>query len=134
MTEGISLIAAERARQLTVEKWTPDHDDEHDKDQLALAAACYCIPVCTRGEIADNEHTRNLYTLFQRLWPWNIKWWKPSRGIRHGDAIANEVSEITARIRDLEKAGALVAAEIDRLCRIRVGTILERTMDPGGRR
>ncbi len=31
-------------------------------------------------------------------WPWDMEWWKP------GD-----------RIRDLEKAGALIAAEIDRL-------------------
>lgn len=31
-------------------------------------------------------------------WPWHPSWWKP-----------------TTRIRDLEKAGALIAAEIDRL-------------------
>ncbi len=31
-------------------------------------------------------------------WPWDAEWWKPS-----------------SRIRDLEKAGALIAAEIDRL-------------------
>ncbi len=35
-------------------------------------------------------------------WPWGDNWWKPSR--------AN-------RIRELQKAGALIAAEIDRLLR-----------------
>lgn len=34
-------------------------------------------------------------------WPWEMKWWKPSE----------------ERIRDLTKAGALIAAEIDRLGR-----------------
>jgi hypothetical protein len=37
------------------------------------------------------------------FWPWNFKWWKP-----HPDN----------RIRDFEKAGALIAAEIDRLLRL----------------
>lgn len=32
-------------------------------------------------------------------WPWEMSWWKPSAD----------------RVRDLEKAGALIAAEIDRL-------------------
>jgi hypothetical protein len=39
------------------------------------------------------------------LWPWHEKWWKP------GD-----------RRRDLEKAGALIAAEIDRIDRTQGGT------------
>jgi len=33
------------------------------------------------------------------LWPWGSEWWKPSKD----------------PIRDLVKAGALIAAEIDRL-------------------
>lgn len=38
----------------------------------------------------------------QEKWPWAIHWWKPSG----------------SRIRDLTKAGALIAAEIDRLQRL----------------
>ncbi|KKK77963.1 hypothetical protein LCGC14_2848290, partial [marine sediment metagenome] len=38
-------------------------------------------------------------------WPWDAKLWKPSKG---GDWIDDE-------IRNLEKGGALTAAEIDRL-------------------
>ena len=37
---------------------------------------------------------------FKGIWPWNLIWWKPT---------PND------RIRELVKAGALIAAEIDRL-------------------
>ena len=82
---GIELIAEERQRQITAEGWTPEHDDEHDNEQLAQAAACYAMPPRLRGPLP---------------WPWDADWWKP------GD-----------RIRELTKAGALIAAEIDRLQR-----------------
>ncbi|MEG2267851.1 MAG: DUF550 domain-containing protein, partial [Acinetobacter sp.] len=34
-------IIAERQRQISEEGWTPEHDDEHDKGELAMAAVCY---------------------------------------------------------------------------------------------
>jgi hypothetical protein len=40
------------------------------------------------------------------FWPWDRAWWKPSPN---------------NRIRDMEKAGALIAAEIDRLQRSQEG-------------
>ncbi|MFW6155839.1 MAG: hypothetical protein ACOC7J_00855 [Armatimonadota bacterium] len=40
---GVSLIAAERERQIREEGWTPEHDDEHDAGELADAAASYTI-------------------------------------------------------------------------------------------
>jgi len=53
-------VLEERARQVSVEGWDPDHDDEvHDDGELARAAACYAL-----GEAGD-------------LWPWDIRWWKP---------------------------------------------------------
>lgn len=36
-------IAAERQRQIEVEGWTPNHDDEHDRGEMANAAACYAL-------------------------------------------------------------------------------------------
>lgn len=86
---GVSLIAKERARQISAEGWTPEHDDEHTSGELAGVAAMYIIesdiipPRCPVG------------------WPWERSWWKPSQ-----DPIKN-----------LVKAGALIAAEIDRLNR-----------------
>ena len=53
MKKGIDLIADERRRQIEVEKWTPEHDDEHAENELALAAAVYAIPDSIRNMIAD---------------------------------------------------------------------------------
>jgi hypothetical protein len=92
--EGLELIAKERKRQIEKEGWTPDHDDEHEGEELARAAACYALPAHYRqvaGPIAG----------VPLLWPWAVRWWKPSPD----------------RVRELSKAGALIAAEIDRLSR-----------------
>src|SRR5688572_24536646 len=87
---GVELIAAERQRQIEVEGWTPEHDDEHDVGEIARAAACYAMrPYLHRDKV-------HLY------WPWSSQWWKPTPD---------------SRIRELVKAGALIAAEIARLQR-----------------
>jgi hypothetical protein len=49
---------------------------------------------------------RLLYAAPPPMWPWKPDWWKPSPG-----------TDEEARIRELAKAGALIAAEIDRLQR-----------------
>lgn len=101
---GIERIAAERLRQITSEGWTSDHDDRHVENQLARAAVCYALG-------AERILPSGNGTLLKRLWPWSWQWWKPSG------------QGTSARIRDLEKAGALIAAEIDRLERdlVRLG-------------
>lgn len=93
---GIELIAAERQRQVSVEGWTPEHDDLHIMGELPCASACYAMAVID-GDIADIEPFD-----FNAWWPWHPDWWKPSPD----------------PIRNLVKAGALVAAEIDRLQRL----------------
>ena len=99
MKTGSELIVEERARQISVEGWTPGHDDEHDENQLALAAACYALPPDVR---CWGEPLKRFTNFFNALWPWDSKWWKPT---------PND------RVRELAKAGALIAAEIDRLQR-----------------
>lgn len=89
---GIERIAAERRRQIGKEGWTADHDDEHVGGELAVAAACYAA----RAGQLDRDDPPD-------AWPWGDEWWKPNDD----------------PIRDLERAGALIAAEIDRLLRIR---------------
>lgn len=42
---GVSLIAAERERQVTAEGWTPAHDDKHTDDELAIAAVIYAAEI-----------------------------------------------------------------------------------------
>jgi hypothetical protein len=90
MSIGVDLIAAERERQVSVEGWTESHDASvHDSDDLAMAASLYAMP--QRKRHAD---------MLWWLWPWDASWWKPTP---------------QDRIRELVKAGALIAAEIDRL-------------------
>ena len=98
MNSGIERIAAERKRQIEIEGWDAENDSRHNKNQLARAAACYAL-----DERSRRLETRLGLKLFKRLWPYDLLWWKPTP---------------ENRIRELEKAGALIAAEIDRLQRI----------------
>jgi hypothetical protein len=91
--KGILRIWNERIRQIQKEKWTAEHDDLHSRGQLAVAAVCYALPKDYRKDTELPEH----------YWPWDWKWWKPSP---------------KDRIKELVKAGALIAAEIDRLIRL----------------
>lgn len=94
MKTGMELIAEERARQISVEGWTPKHDDQHDKADLARAAACYAVGDKNLQRPDEQDYW---------VWPWENKWWNPT---------PND------RVRELVKAGALIAAEIDRLHRL----------------
>lgn len=114
MKNGIELIAEERARQVAKEGWTAKHDDEHTGAEMATAAACYALPArqrklekahiqmdAARG-CADPAMPYTVKVTVPRLWPWDPEWWKPCP---------------RNRVRELVKAGALIAAEIDRLQR-----------------
>ena len=101
---GAELIAAERQRQIDVEGWTPEHDDSHaDDGALAKAAAVYATPADHRATTYHVEQGES-YTL-PTLWPWARVYYKPTPD---------------DRVRELVKAGALIAAEIDRLQRASV--------------
>ena len=106
---GVERIAQERIRQINEEGWSSEHDDGHPGGAMARAAACYAAPVSvyslTQG--AAGFH-------FTDLWPWE------SRGESTTRTRLVSRAAIDTRIRELEKAGALCAAEIDRLIRRRV--------------
>lgn len=97
---GVAAIARERRRQQTREGWTDEHDDGHTHE-LAAAAACYALAAVKDGLPVDA-----FGTCFSMLWPWSEAWWKPGNG------------SAESRMRCLEKAGALIAAEIDRRKRL----------------
>lgn len=44
-SRGAFAIAEERLRQKKHKRYNASHDDEHDKGELALAAAWYAVPV-----------------------------------------------------------------------------------------
>lgn len=116
MKTGIERIAAERARQLEKLFWTAEHDDEHSDGELALAAVCYAAPepIFTLESL---ETRRPEMLRFQDPWPWEERWDKrPRRGVMR-ELIDPAKLSTQQRVRCLEKAGALIAAEIDRLLR-----------------
>jgi hypothetical protein len=97
MTTGIEMIAHERKRQIAKEGWTVEHDDEHQSRELARAAQSYVGHYIARHWTESEAYqTENP----PEEWPWEDEWWKPQ-----------------SPVRDLVKAGALIAAEIDRLQR-----------------
>ena len=100
-TTAIELIAKERERQVNIKGWTPEHDKEHDKEELTWAAICYLTP---KGRRAPATRYLNIYDEeelpYPEAWPWEPENWKPTPD---------------NRIRELVKAGALILAEIERL-------------------
>jgi hypothetical protein len=109
---GAERIAAERKRQVEEEKWSPGHDDTHDYGELAWAAVCYAAPdlVFERKEYATEIR-------FTDPWPWDEEYDK--RPMDGNTVLVNATLPTEDRIRQLEKAGALIAAEIDRLLRVK---------------
>jgi hypothetical protein len=110
---GIGIIAEERIRQIEKEGWTFEHDDCHTHGQLAQCAAAYAYPhdsiLLFRGDLHNEEESFvKLCITRTSLYPksWSAYWWKPSP---------------ENRIKELAKAGALIAAEIDRLLRLADG-------------
>ena len=87
-SQAVLDVAAERRRQIEVEGWTPEHDDEHVAGELATAGASYALVAVGYGLLA------------LRTWPWPA-------GLKP-----------TTPRRDLVKAGALILAEIERLDRM----------------
>lgn len=89
-TSALTDIAAERRRQIEAEGWTPERDDKYRPYVLSGAAGCYAMH--TLAYPAGDPPP---------AWPFAASWWKPSADPR----------------RNLVKAGALIAAEIERLDR-----------------
>lgn len=86
---AVRAVLAERQRQIEVEGWSPEHDDEYKSGELAWAAACYAMQSTGQFVRYRNGIPTN--------WPWDAQWWKPKNPLR-----------------DLERAAALLLAEIER--------------------
>lgn len=121
---GAELIAAERKRQIEREGWTPEHDDEHTDGSLALAAVCYATPV-----LLYQHDPFALGFVFADPWPesWSDGWDKRYAYGERKDNPGNMPPDPATYTEDerldlLVKAGALLAAEIDRLLRAREKT------------
>lgn len=89
---GIGRIAERRQRQISDHHYDRAHDDEHVNGELKDAAIAYAMAAdASAGDCARD------------YWPWDDDIWHPDED----------------PIETLANAGALIAAEIDRLERLR---------------
>lgn len=104
------MIARERERQR--QQWGDLHDDGHTGGQMAWAAVCYAAPggIVYRLNAGAAQHT------FRDPWPWRHH--EDSRKPNGQNYPDVQPDSGPYRIRMLVKAGALIAAEIDRLQRL----------------
>ncbi|HFJ3371416.1 TPA: hypothetical protein ACGT6A_004851 [Salmonella enterica] len=86
-------VIAERQRQINIGR-TPEHDDQYENGSLALAAACYARQA---GMWGTDWSVYYRDAVVPDNWPWAREYWKPS-----------------SPRRDLEKAAALILAEMER--------------------
>lgn len=89
-TQAAMDVLAERKRQVEVEGWTPEKDDQYHPHVLSGAAGCYAMH--TLAYPAGDPPPG---------WPFAASWWKPSADTR----------------RNRVKAAALLLAEIERIDR-----------------
>ena len=86
---GAALIMKERQRQIEIEGFNAVHDRHHTPQVLCRAAATYAL---------YNDADPFVASAARCLWPWSQDWHKPKD-----------------HLRNLVRAGALIAAAIDRL-------------------
>jgi hypothetical protein len=98
LSQAARDVLAERQRQISVEGWTPEHDDEHVGGDLAAAGACYAVYSATYGCIGSTPQYRAGNPPW--AWPFSPRWWKPKTGRE-----------------DLVKAAAMMLAEIEKIDR-----------------
>lgn len=87
---GTELIAEERERQINEKDYTAEFDKQHTQGELAAAAMSYI------GQALGLVHHGSG---IPPLWPWAPSMWKPE----------------DSQLENLIKAGAFIAAEIDRV-------------------
>lgn len=100
---GIEIISDERTRQVALERFNPLHDAQHHRGELATAAACYAG---IAGAQAKFKSVGISGVKPPNHWPFERESWKPADD----------------PVRTLAKAGALIAAEIDRIQLLRAQT------------
>lgn len=83
---GADLIALERTKQIKVEGYDSKHDLSLDDEALEMASIAYIL-----SSVGKRKES-------MKYWPWLLPYIKPK-----------------TKVRDLVRAGALIAAAIDRI-------------------
>lgn len=97
--DGLTRIADERHRHIQVKFRTTKTDLAYKPGTLAMAALCYTLMAASGDDMRTELRAAVPFT---DHWPWSEEHWKPGAG-----------DNLVDRIRELEKAGALIAAQID---------------------
>jgi len=92
MSKAIQDVIDERQRQVDVEGWTDDHDDQYQYNELSTAGGLYAL----HAHDTSPAHFKSP----PAHWPWYSSWWKPKNPRK-----------------DLVRAAALIIAEIERIDR-----------------
>lgn len=93
---GVGEIALERRRQ----KYSADHDDRHTRGELIRCAMAFAAAARWQVNGYSPEHVQSMTNA---LWPWTYN-------------LPNVTDHTPSQ--NLAKAGALLAAELDRLKRL----------------
>lgn len=101
LTQAIRDVMAEREHQIVDLGFGPEHDDEHNANELPQAAGAYMMNVAARLHPGDGVG----YVDPPPWWPWEAHFWKPQ----------------TTRA-DLVRAVALGIAAIEKMDREEAGT------------
>jgi len=105
MSVGVDLIAKERKRQIKKEGWSPKHDSQHTGGELVMAAISYAA--ASGDEKVYTAQKLQGEILLNDTWPWDPVWDKRKK---HSEK------------KCLIVAGALIAAELDRVNAEEAGT------------
>lgn len=97
MNAGVDIIAKERQRQIEYQGKRPEDLCDLSQRHFVKAAMSYCF---VENHFRNQSESNTMPPL---LWPFDREFWNPDRN--------ND-------IRNLAKAGAYIAAEIDRLLEI----------------
>lgn len=97
---GAQAIYDERVRQVAVEEYTFENDDEMTNRELASMALCYLIrAIWPAAGLEDGAFWRRVADF---IWPWR----------------SSKIQRDLTPLEGLVRAGALIAAEIDRIDRM----------------
>lgn len=89
LTAAARDVLAERARQISVEGWTPEHDDQYVRQELERAAICYIVIGPNRMSPDD--------------WPFHPRYWRPAEPRRE---LVKAAALLIAAIERLDRAKA----------------------------
>lgn len=114
MPTGMELISEERERQMVELGYDRNHDLQHTDEELAFAAACFAAPTTIFLVQYGNREAADPQGGARGTVAGHARWVEPwPQGFRR-DAQGEEWT-LDERLDELAKAGALIAAEMDRL-------------------